>query len=115
MIMISFFLAILLILKLDKMNLFCISPFFTFDDLLRLGELVVLSFFSFLAAERSIISMNNLLSPLQRRLGPLLELSFARCSLITKFRDATHHSGKIRKFGKYQNVANKCIKWSIMV
>ena len=30
-------------------------------------------------------------------------------------RDATPRSGKIRKFGKYQKVAKKRIKWSIVV
>ena len=34
---------------------------------------------------------------------------------FTLSRDATPQSGKIRKFEKCQNVANKCIKWSTVV
>ena len=36
-------------------------------------------------------------------------------TIQTISRDATPQSGKIRKFEKCQNVANKCIKWSIVV
>ena len=35
-------------------------------------------------------------------------------TMLTPIRDANPQSGKIRKFGKYQNVANKCIKSSLM-
>ena len=34
---------------------------------------------------------------------------------VTIYRDATDQSGKIRKFEKCHNVANICIKWSIVV
>ena len=35
--------------------------------------------------------------------------------LVQYIRDATLQSEKIRKFDKDQNLANKCMKWSIMV
>ena len=37
------------------------------------------------------------------------------CETDWLLRDATHQTGKIRKFVKCQNVANKLIRWSIVV